>query len=35
LAAVEAVVGQLYIAVLLAELIGKRVAQTLATRKSD
>jgi hypothetical protein len=35
LAAVEAVVGQLYIAVLLAELIGKRVAQALAPRKPD
>jgi hypothetical protein len=35
LAAVEAVVGQLYIAVLLAELIGKRVAQALASRKPD
>jgi hypothetical protein len=30
LAAVEAVLGQFYIAVLIAELIGKRVAQTLS-----
>jgi hypothetical protein len=30
LAAVEAVLGQFYIAVLIAELIGKRVAQALS-----
>ena len=30
LAAVEAVLGQFYVAVLIAELIGKRVAQTLS-----
>jgi voltage-gated potassium channel len=35
LAMVEAVVGQFYIAVLIADVIGKKVAQALAGRQSD
>jgi voltage-gated potassium channel len=35
LAVVEAILGQFYIAVLLAELIGKRVAQALTAPPSD
>jgi hypothetical protein len=35
LAALEGLLGQLYIAVLLAELIGKRVAQALSPGKPD
>jgi hypothetical protein len=35
LAVVEAILGQFYIAVLLAELIGKRVAQALSAQPSD
>jgi voltage-gated potassium channel len=35
LAIVEAIVGQFYIAVLIAELIGKRVAQALISPPSD
>ncbi len=34
-AIVEAIVGQFYIAVLVASLIGKRVSQTLAARDAD
>lgn len=34
LAAVEAILGQLYLACLIAELVGKRVAQTLANPRS-
>jgi hypothetical protein len=35
LAIVESIVGQFYIAVLIAELIGKRVAQALSVPQSD
>lgn len=35
LAVVESVVGQFYIAVLVAELIGKRVSQAIAGQRSD
>jgi voltage-gated potassium channel len=35
LAAVEAVLGQFYIAVLIAELLGKRVAQVIANQRHD
>jgi hypothetical protein len=35
LAVVEAIVGQFYIAVLVAELIGKRVSQAVAPREAD
>jgi hypothetical protein len=35
LAALEAVLGQIYIAVLIAELIGKRVSQTVSDQQAD
>jgi hypothetical protein len=35
LAALEALLGQFYIAVIIAEIIGKRVAQAISGRRSD
>jgi hypothetical protein len=35
LAVVEAILGQFYLAVLIGELIGKRVSQVIADQPSD